>query len=116
MHKEMKPGDKVRYVRESHLDSQNWGKQAGLSIGEIYEIDEIRLSTPPTITLKGYRFVHYMEKFELIPIDAIEDPPFDIQWNGKFFIIDGIKISPTVLHLIAETGDEKKGGIEHDVA
>jgi hypothetical protein len=87
-------GTKVKLTSFDDVSEKgDFSERDGLVIGGIYEVE--RLGSNGFIQLKGQQgYFHSTNKFDLY---ILEDPPINIQWDGKCFEIDGIKVDPIVL-------------------
>ena len=86
-------GTKVKLTSfEDVSEKDNFSERDGLVLGGVYKIE--RLGSNGFIQLEGQRgFFHSTNKFDLY----VEDSPINIQWDGKCFEIDGIRVDPIVL-------------------
>jgi len=94
MHHSFTINEKVRLISFSDVSEKDeFSALDGLKLGEVYEIE--RLGSNGFIQLKNQNgYFHSTNKFEPV---IVEDPSVNIQWDGKCFEIDGIRVDPTVL-------------------
>jgi hypothetical protein len=86
--------ERVRLISFSDIsEKEEYSALDGLKTGEVYEVE--RIGSNGFIQLKDQKgYFHSPNKFEPVIID---DPPINIQWDGKCFEIDGIRVDPIVL-------------------
>jgi len=106
-------GEKVRLISFSDIaEKDDFSNLDGLELGHVYEVE--RLGSNGFIQLKGQQgYFHSTNKFEPY---IMEDPPINIQWDGKCFIVDdSIRIDPVVLKEILACYEFDENGMATDI-